>query len=225
MLKIEVINLTKFYDKRKALLNINFEIKENEFFALIGSNGSGKTTLVRILLKILKPSSGKAGIFYNGREIKKEEIGFVLEDEMPFDFFSPLEYLKFYAEILKRKVNLEELLKKFNLYEYKDTKIYKLSKGNKRKLCILKALINNPKVLIFDQAFEIIDIETRREIYEFLRKEKEGRIIFITSHDFEFIEYYSTHFGIIKEGKFLGKFKTEELKGKKFSDFYFEKIK
>ncbi|MEO0271274.1 MAG: ATP-binding cassette domain-containing protein, partial [candidate division WOR-3 bacterium] len=63
MLKIEVINLTKFYDKRKALLNINFEIKENEFFALIGSNGSGKTTLVRILLKILKPSSGKAGIF------------------------------------------------------------------------------------------------------------------------------------------------------------------
>lgn len=225
MLKIEIINLTKFYNGKKALLDVNLEIKENEFFVLIGRNGSGKTSLIRILLKIIKPSSGKAYIFYNGREIKKEEIGFVLEDESPFDFYTPFEYLKFYKEIFKSKIDIEELLKRFNLYDDRKTKIYKLSKGNKRKLCVLKALVNNPKVLIFDQVFEIIDVETRKEIYEFLRKELEGKIIFITSHDFEFVESYSTHFGIIKDGKFLGKFKTEELKGKRLIDLYFEKIK
>ncbi|MEN3045793.1 MAG: ABC transporter ATP-binding protein [Candidatus Hydrothermales bacterium] len=225
MLKIHIENLTKYYGDKKALDNLNLEINENEFFILLGKNGSGKTTLVRILLKIVKPSFGKAEIIFNGKKLKGKELGFVLEDETPFEFFSPYEYLKFFSEIYGIKADIEEFLKRFGLYEDRNTKIFKLSKGNKRKLCIAKALIAKPSVLILDQPLEGLDLETKKEIYELLKSEQMGKIIFMTTHELDFILDYSTHIGILSNGRFLGRFKTDEIKDKKITDFYFQKLK
>ncbi|MEN3043743.1 MAG: ABC transporter ATP-binding protein [Candidatus Hydrothermales bacterium] len=224
MLKILIENLTKYYGSKRVLNNLNLEINENDFFILLGRNASGKTTLVRILLKIVKPSYGSARVIFNGKELKRKEIGFILEDETPFDLFSPYEYLKFFSEMYSIKADIDEVLKKFGLYEDKNTKIFKLSKGNKKKLCIAKALIAKPKVLILDQPFEGLDLETKKEVYESLKNEQIGKIIFMTTHELDFVTDYSTHIGIINNGSFLGKFKTEEIKDKKITEFYFEKL-
>ena len=228
MIKILVQNLVKKFGNKVALKGINFEVEKGEIFAYIGPNGAGKTTTIRILLQIIKPTSGVAKILYDNEILSKEKIGFVLENEVPFEKYTPFEYLKFYGEIYKVRdieKKIQILLEKLNLKKREKDKIATFSKGMKRKLCIAKALISDPEVIILDEPLEGIEIEARKEIRDILLEIKKDKIIFLSSHNLYEIETICTSVGIINEGKFIGKWQFEEIKGKSLEEFYFEKIK
>lgn len=227
MAKIVISNLCKKFGNKIALKNLNFEVKSGEFFGYIGPNGSGKTTTIRIILGILAPTEGKAQVLDDKNvPLKRNKIGFVLENENPFENFTPIEYLGYYAKLYGIKNYSEKiisLLKKLNLYERMKDKISTFSKGIKRKLCFAKALLAEPEILILDEPFEGIEIEARREIKNVLFEIiKENRIIFMTSHNLYELEPLCTSFGILINGELKGKWLKEDLKNINLEDFYFK---
>lgn len=219
MIKLE--NVVKVYPGFK-LGPISFEIKEGEVFALIGPNGAGKTTTIRIILDILKPDSGKV------LKEKNIKIGFVLENEKPFENLNPYEYLEFFTNIYKIKKDIYEFLDFFDLKKYLNKTNGKLSKGNQKKLCLAKAMIAEPSILILDEPLEGIEPDSRREIKELIVSySKNKKSCLITSHELYEIENFCLSFGIIYDGKFLGKWEIDQIKRNNISleDFYFKKIK
>ncbi len=224
MAKIIIKNLIKKFNNKIALNNISFQIT-NGLFAYIGPNGSGKTTTVRLCLKILKPTSGEIKILKDdGVPVLNNEIGFALENESPFENFTPYEYLEFYAEIYgvaKKEQRITELLEKISLASRRNEKVAKFSKGMKRKLCVIKSLIGNPEVIFLDEPFEGIEIEARRELKDILLEIKKEKIIFLTTHNLAEIESLCDSFGIIVNGSIVGIWKREVLNGRSLEDFYF----
>jgi len=226
MSEISIKNLTKQYNNNLVLKGVNFTVKEGEIFAYLGPNGAGKTTTIRILLSIIKPSGGEAKILgENGNSLPHSKIGFVLENEMPFENFTPEEYLKFYSEIYQtqqKEYIIQELLRKFGLLSKKRDKISKFSNGMKRKLCVAKALMGDPEILVLDEPFESIEIEARREIRNILIGFGRKKIVFLSSHNLYEIETFCTSVGIINKGQFLGKWSREVFKDKSLEEFYFK---
>jgi ABC-2 type transport system ATP-binding protein len=225
MAQIKVTDLEKRFGSKTVLHSISFAVQKGEFFAYIGPNGAGKTTTIRILLGVISECSGTAHIIDdNGNLMERNKIGFVLEDEKPFDTATPEEYLRFYADVYRisnRDEKISELLNMVGLEKQGRDKIAKFSKGMKRKLSVAKGLIAEPKILFLDEPFEGIEIEARREIKDILAKLQKDSIIFLTSHNLYEIEPLCTSFGIIIDGDFLGKWSQSDLKGKSLEDFYF----
>ncbi|MGB9722108.1 MAG: ABC transporter ATP-binding protein [bacterium] len=224
MARIIVENLVKKLSNKIVLNNISFQIA-NGLFAYIGPNGSGKTTTVRLCLGILKPTSGEIKILKDdGFPVLNSEIGFVLENESPFENFTPQEYLEFYAEIygvVRKEEKISELLEKIGLASRRKEKIAKFSKGMKRKLCIIKSLMGDPQVLFLDEPFEGVEIEARRELKNILLEIKSEKIIFVTTHNLPEIESMCDAFGIIINGSFAGPWEREALSGRSLENFYF----
>ena len=224
MAKIIVHNLVKKFNSHFVLRNISFQVTDG-LFAYIGPNGSGKTTTVRLCLKILKPTSGGVRILRDdGSPVPCNRLGFVLENETPFENFTPEEYLRFYAEIYrvaKKEEKITELLEKITLAPRRKERIAKFSKGMKRKLCIIKSLIGDPEVLFLDEPFEGIEIEARREIKDILLEIKKRKTIFLTTHNLAEIESMCDSFGIIINGDFAGHWECDVLHGTSLENFYF----
>lgn len=224
MAEIVINNLVKRFNNKIALKNISFQVK-NGLFAYIGPNGSGKTTTVRLCLGIIKSTKGEIKISGNDSlPISRNKIGFVLENESPFENYTPEEYLDFYAKIYgvaRRRQIIDEWMEKSSLISVRKEKIAKFSKGMKRKLCIIKALIGNPEILFLDEPFEGIEIETRKEIKNILVEIKKEKIIFLTTHNLAEIESLYDSLGIIINGNFAGIWERAVLNGTSLEDFYF----
>ena len=154
MLKVE--HVTKYYDDFKAVDDLSFEVKEGEIIGLLGVNGAGKTTTFRMIMGLLDMTEGK--ITFDGKPIDynmTDKIGFLTEERSLLTKLTVKEQALFYGNlkgmeddtILKR---LDELLEKFGILEYKERKIKELSKGNQQKIQFITAVINDPKLLIFN---------------------------------------------------------------------------
>ena len=189
---IEVINLTKKYNSKRAVNNINFKINENEIIGLLGPNGCGKTTTIGMILGLLKPTSGK--VLINGMNIEENKI--LLLRKM--NFISP------YIELpkkLKVKQNLivygklynvdnlieqiEYLSERLRLTDLLDKITGELSSGQKNRVSLAKALINNPSVLLLDEPTASLDPETGDFVRTFLEEyKKEKKIsVLLASHN------------------------------------------
>ena len=189
---IEVINLTKKYNSKRAVNNINFKINENEIIGLLGPNGCGKTTTIGMILGLLKPTSGK--VLINGMNIEENKI--LLLRKM--NFISP------YIELpkkLKVKQNLivygklynvdnlieqiEYLSERLRLTDLLDKITGELSSGQKNRVSLAKALINNPTVLLLDEPTASLDPETGDFVRTFLEEyKKEKKIsVLLASHN------------------------------------------
>ena len=172
---IEVINLSKTYKLKKAVSNISFKIKENEIIGLLGPNGCGKTTTIGMILGLLKPTSGK--VLINGMDIEKNKISILHK----MNFISP------YIELPKKLTVKQNLIVYGKLYDIKnlsnqieylsnklrlDTLLDKitgeLSSGQKNRVSLAKALINNPTVLLLDEPTASLDPETGDFVRTFL---------------------------------------------------------
>jgi ABC-2 type transport system ATP-binding protein len=169
--QIRIENLNKIYKGGSyALNNLNLEIP-NGMFGLLGPNGAGKSTLMRILVTLMKPTSGK--VFFNDYELSKNRreirqmLGYLPQD---FSFFSKLktyEFLDYTARLAgmknaaARRTAVEQMLEEVGLFEARDRNANKLSGGMKRRLGIAQALINDPKVIIVDEPTTGLDPEER----------------------------------------------------------------
>ena len=217
---VEVINLSKSYGKKDAVRGIDFKIKENEIIGLLGPNGCGKTTTIGMLLGLLKPSTGQINI--NGMKIEKNRI----EILQKINFISPyielpkkltvkqnlLVYGKLYSvknlnnriEYLTNKLRLEELLNKIT---------GELSSGQKNRVSLAKALINDPDVLFLDEPTASLDPEIGDFVRTFLENYKREKKIsvLLASHNMNEVTRLCASVLMMKDGIIIDKGKPEEL--------------
>ena len=174
---IEVKNLSKKYKSQNAVTNINFKISENEIVGLLGPNGCGKTTTIGMILGLLKPTNGQ--VLINGKSIETNKISLLHK----MNFISPyielpkklkvkqnlIVYGKLYnVDQLENRINY--LSDKLRLFDLLDKITGELSSGQKNRVSLAKALINDPKVLLLDEPTASLDPETGDFIRTFFRK-------------------------------------------------------
>ena len=181
---IEVINLSKLYKSKKAVSNINFKINENEIVGLLGPNGCGKTTTIGMILGLLKPTNGQ--VLINGMDIEKNKISLLHK----MNFISPYielpkkltvkQNLIVYGKLYNVK-NLNEridyLADKLRLNTLLDKVTGELSSGQKNRVSLAKALINDPTVLLLDEPTASLDPETGDFVRTFLENYKKEKKI------------------------------------------------
>lgn len=228
MNKIQLTKINKCFKNRFCLSNLSFIVEAGEIFGFLGTNGAGKTTTIRILLGLMKPDSGSASLLNDETPLSRSKIGIVLEDEKPFDGLTPYEYLDFFAtyysvDSKEKRARIEDILKRFYLYDWRDIKIKNFSKGMKRKLTVSKALLHKPSIIIMDEPFQGIEPESRRDIKETLKHfAGMGKIVFLSTHNLDEAENFCSSFGIIQQGKFMGKWNMKELNCS-LEDFYLKR--
>ena len=205
---LSVKNVTKSYGDNKAVDNLSFSLKKGEIFGLLGLNGAGKTTTFRMIMNLISPDFGT--ITFNGKKIDydiTDKIGFLTEERSLLLKMTVKEQMIYYGTLKSMKKDkiierLDYLLKKFNIEEYKDTKINTLSKGNKQKVQFISAIINEPELLILDEPFSGLDpinVELFKNIIIEL-KEKGTSIIF-SSHRMDHVELFCEKLLILAKGK------------------------
>ena len=192
ILKVE--NLSKKYQNKEgevqALKNINFRIKPGEFVSIIGPSGCGKSTLLSIIAGLEEKTTGK--IYLEGKEINgvSAEIGYMLQKDCLVEWRNILSNTMFGLEVkgIKTKENqkyVESLLKKYNLYDFKNKYPSELSGGMRQRVALIRTLAIRPKILLLDEAFSALDYQTRimvtNDIYSILKREKITALI--VTHD------------------------------------------
>jgi ABC-2 type transport system ATP-binding protein len=206
---IEVINLSKSYKFKQAVNNINFKINENEIVGLLGPNGCGKTTTIGMMLGLLKPTSGK--VLINGMDIEKNKISLLHK----MNFISP--YIELPKKLTVRQNlvvygklynvnNLNEqidyLSNKLRLNKLLDNITGELSSGQKNRVSLAKALINNPTVLLLDEPTASLDPETGDFVRTFLESyKKEKKIsVLLASHNMDEVKRLCNSVLMMKDG-------------------------
>ncbi len=204
-------NLTKVYGKRTALENVSFDVPEGEIFGFVGPNGAGKTTTLRILAGLLEPTAGHASI--NGVDVVEQpqqihnRIGYMPDFFGVYDQLTVAEYLDFYAACYRqpraRRVKIVgELLELIGLTERRDQLVDTLSRGLKQRLCLARALVHDPVVLLLDEPASGLDPRARVEMREILKELRGmGKTIIISSHILPELTELCTMIGIIDHGR------------------------
>ncbi len=193
-MKIEVKNLSKEFKKILILDNISVTFEKGKIYGLIGRNGSGKSVFLKILCALYEPTNGE--VLYDETNIFKEEkipsnTRALIESPNFIEELTGYENLEMLANIQNKigRHEIEEALRKVNLYEEKDKKYSKYSLGMKQKLGIAQVLMEDPEVMILDEPFNGIEEETAVKLRGILKEErKKGKIIILASHIKEDIE-------------------------------------
>lgn len=212
---ITIKNLKKYYNdgKVKALDGVDLEVRKGEIFGLLGPNGAGKSTLINVLTTLANKTEGSitiAGIdFSNHPDKAKEHLG-IVPQEFNFNIFEKVEDIVVqqggYYGIPKgeAKKRAEKYLKKLGLWEKRHTIAMQLSGGMKRRLMIVRALIHEPEILILDEPSAGVDVELRREMWNFVQElHADGVTIILTTHYLEEAEMLCDRVAIINQGKIL----------------------
>jgi len=225
MIKVE--NLSKVFTKKDgtnfyAVDRINFNAGDGEIVCLLGVNGAGKTTTMRILSTVFQPSEGTAEI--QGWDIKKhpgkvrENIGFLSGDTGLYDRLSGREFITYFGRlysiedsvIAKRIKEMADLL---DMNEFLDKKIGFLSSGMKQKVSIVRSIIHDPPVMIFDEPTAGLDILTARNIVSFIRDCKQrGKCVLFSTHIMREAERLADRIVMIHKGKILADGTLEDLR-------------
>ncbi len=209
------------WKKIPAVVDLNLTVQENEIFGFLGPNGAGKTTTIKLLMGLIYPTSGKAWVL--GRDYKevdiRKEIGFLPEAPYFYEYLTGGEFLNFYGQLfrltkMERKRRIEELLELVGLTEAKDLQLRKYSKGMIQRLGIAQALINDPRLVIFDEPVSGLDPLGRKEIRDvLLRLKDEGKTVFFSTHIIPDVEMICDRVGILNKGKIVAVGKIDELIG------------
>jgi len=217
---IEVNNLAKQFKNALAVNNISFKINKGTIIGLLGPNGCGKSTTIGMMLGLIKPTSGTVVI--NGQNIENNRTS--LLEKM--NFISPYielpkkltveENLKVYGRLYGVK-NLEgkisEIMEKLNLTEFKKRKTGELSSGQKNRVSLAKALVNDPEILFLDEPTASLDPDVGDNIRTFIEDfaSKKGATILLASHNMNEVERLCHEVMMMKDGKIIDKGKSSDL--------------
>ena len=211
---ISIHQLAKTYPNgMQALKGVDLEVKQGDFFALLGANGAGKTTLIGSLAGLVNPTEGRLEIF--GHDVVKDpnqaklNVGLVPQ-EFNFNIFEKVEDILvtqggyFGVPRAKAKQKAQELMQVLGLWEKRNQAARMLSGGMKRRLMIARALIHEPKLLLLDEPTAGVDVELRRSMWDYLRTlNASGVTILLTTHYLEEAEELCKNLAIIKQGEIV----------------------
>src|ERR1700693_1869531 len=214
---LQVENLVKRYGDVEAVRGVSFNVEEGQVFGLLGPNGAGKTSTIEIMEGLRTPDSGRVSACGLDPQKKpqelKHEIGAALQATSLPDKLRVLEALRLFARFYRRHRSPEELLKRFGLQEKRNTFYSQLSGGQKQRLALAMALVNDPKVLFFDEPTAGLDPQVRREIYDIIEElRREKKTIVMTTHYIEEAERLCDRVAIVDHGKGISQGTPRELK-------------
>ena len=211
---IEIKNVSKSYVKnKKSIDSLKLEIKDGEIVGFLGPNGAGKTTTIRMITGILNADEGD--ILIDGNSITtnpleaKKSIGFVPDSPDMFLRLKGIEYLNFMADVYyvpveKRKAKIEELTKKFEIYDDLNSQIQSYSHGMRQKIVICGALLSEPKNWILDEPMTGLDPKSSFDLKEMMKEHaKSGKTVFFSTHVLEVAEKLCDRVGIVNKGKLV----------------------
>ncbi len=221
---IEVKNLTKMYGTRTAVDNLSFSIEPGAIFGFIGPNGAGKTTTIRVLTTLLKPSQGQ--IMVDGYSVRedpfavRQTIGYMPDFFGVYTDMTVWEYLDFFSACYnipphKRGPLVADLLQLVDLSHRQSDYVDSLSRGMKQRLCLARALVHDPKVLVLDEPASGLDPRARVEFRDLLTElSNMGKTIFLSSHILADLAEICTEVGIIETGKMVTHGNIEAIKAR-----------
>jgi ABC-2 type transport system ATP-binding protein len=208
---IALERLSKRYGSRLALDGVSFEVPQGEVFGFVGPNGAGKTTAMRILAALLEPTSGRA--FVDGIDVEAhpdvvhQRLGYMPDFFGVYDQLTAGEYLDFYAACYRlprarREKAVADLLELVGLTDRRQQPVDTLSRGLKQRLCLARALVHDPAVLLLDEPASGLDPRARVEMREVLRElRRMGKTILISSHILPELTELCSMIGIIDQGR------------------------
>ena len=213
---IETHALSKYYGKHRGIESIDLKVEEGDFFGFIGPNGAGKSTTIRILLGLLKKSSGSGKVF--GREVGPNQleilksIGYMPSEAIFYPNLKGEEVVKFSAKLhgTYSENKVDRLAKQFDLDLTK--KVKDLSLGNRKKISILCALQHHPPLYIFDEPTSGLDPLMQQIFWEeIMRRNGEGATIFVSSHVLSEVQKYCHTAAIIRQGQIIAQAPMKDL--------------
>ncbi|MDP4163743.1 MAG: ABC transporter ATP-binding protein [Bacillota bacterium] len=216
---LSVQNLKKIIGKKEIIKGLNFELKEGEVFGFLGPNGAGKTTTIRMLVGLIKPTSGKIEIcgynieshFYEAMR----NLGCIVENPELYPYLSGYDNLLHFARMLDGigKERIKEVTELVGLTERIHDKVKTYSLGMRQRLGIAQALLGKPKVLILDEPTNGLDPAGIREMRQFIRflAEKEGLSVLVSSHLLSEIQLLCDRVAIISKGSIIRTDTVEQL--------------
>lgn len=203
---IVIKDFKKYFGKLHAVDGINLEVGKGEVFGFLGPNGAGKSTTIRCLMGFNKLTEGKISVFgydmsINSKEAKKQ-IGYLPGNVKLYDNWTGWDHIRFFENVRGKSSNLNDLLERLDFNP--DLKFRHLSSGNKQKLGLILALMNEPKLLVMDEPTIGLDPLLQYEIYKILLEMRDkGATIFISSHNLPEVERLCDRVAIIKDGKLV----------------------
>ena len=217
---LEIIDLSKTYDTKKAVRNISFKVNENEIIGILGPNGCGKTTTIGMILGLLKPTKGK--VLINGIEIEKQRVDLLNE----LNFISPyielpkkltvrqnLEVFGRLYDVKELGIKIDYLSEKLRLNEFINKITGELSSGQKNRVSLAKSIINDPSVLLLDEPTASLDPETGDFVRSFLeeyQREKKTSIL-LASHNMSEVERLCSSVLMMNKGSIIDQGTPGEL--------------
>jgi len=211
MAMLEVRLLTKLYSGIAAVERVSFEIRPGEILGYLGPNGAGKSTTVKMLTGLIEPTSGH--IIFHGQDARSDlrsyqrRLGYVPEEAHLYPHLSGREYLQLAGRIrgIPRRVlepKMDELLRLFGLWEDRFSSLSAYSKGMRQKILLSAALLHNPELLILDEPFSGLDVNTALVLRSLLHAlAARGRMVLYSSHVLEVVEKVCNRILILRKGR------------------------
>jgi ABC-2 type transport system ATP-binding protein len=231
---LEVSNLVKNFGQTTAVDQLSFNVFTGEIYGLLGPNGAGKTTVLKSILGLLEIDSGKISVLGNDPITSpiqvKELIGYLPEESALYESMTVKELLDFIISIRKLDptstfMTLDHLLNLLNARKYYTSMIASLSKGNKRKIEIITALLHRPQLLILDEPLSSLDTRSAVIVKEIFRLHiQQGGSILFSTHIMDLAQQLCTRIGIINNGTIIAEGSFEELQEKSNSTKSLEQL-
>ncbi len=223
-MKLVIENLSKSFDKKEVLININFTFESGKIYGLLGRNGAGKTTFFNCLNEDLKCDSGE---FYlndgkANKKIESSDIGYVLSTPVVPEFLTGREFLKYFIDINKDNIkDLKTIDEYFDIVkidiEDRDKLMKDYSHGMKNKMQMLIYLIASPNILLLDEPLTSFDVVVAEEMKELLKKMKKNRILIFSTHIMELALDLCDEIVVLNKGELL-EIKRDELTDKELKN-------
>ena len=216
---LQTINLSKKYDSYTAVEDLSLAVEQGEIYGFLGLNGAGKTTTIRMLLGMIKPTSGE--VFWFGKSLHDksfafwDRLGFIVETPGAYSNLTVIENLEIAAKLrgIGSKTLINDVVDRLRLDPYRNKKAGQLSLGNAQRLGLAKAIFHRPEVLILDEPTNGLDPAGIIEVRNLLKEmaENDGVTIFVSSHILGEISRLVTRFGIIHKSRLQVELNAEQL--------------
>jgi len=217
---LQVSNLVKTFAKLTAVNDVSFDIHVGTCFGLLGPNGAGKTTTIELMEGIKTPDAGS--ILYNGEPLGKQfrnEVGIMFQNTALQEFVTVREMLVQFSRFYPRTADIDQLVNEYSLTEFMHQDTRKISGGQKQRLLLAMALINQPKILFLDEPTTGLDPQSRRNLWERVRQVKtEGTTILLTTHYMEEAYELCDEIAIMDHGRIIAHDAPDALLAKHFDD-------
>lgn len=223
---LSINNLSKKYkgNENYSVKDLSFDIKEGELYAFLGPNGAGKSTTIKCITGALPYNEGSISIcgynLHDNPVQAKQNIGYVPDNHFLYENMTAMEYINFMADIYGVGVNdrvqrSKKYLELFSLTDSKNKPLSSFSHGMKQKVCVIGALIHNPKLWILDEPLTGLDPMSAFNLKELMKEHcKEGNSVFFSSHIIEVVEKLCDKVAIIDKGKLLISGSMDEIRAK-----------